>query len=80
MRKTATLSPAASPHEPLWTPAEACGYLSLTREDGSPNTNRLYLLRSRYGLPALRLGGQLRFRRSDIERWLEERSKLAQAS
>lgn len=64
-----------SPPEPLMTPEQACEYLQLFRgEDKRPNINRLYLLRSRHGLPAYRMGGQLRFRQSEIDLWLKVNS------
>lgn len=58
------------------TPAQLCTYLQLVHADGRPNINRLYILRSRYGMPAERLGGQLRFRRSVVDQWLAEQKAV----
>lgn len=35
-------------------------------------TSRVYDRWRPWGLPALKIGGQLRFRRCDVERWLTE--------
>lgn len=66
---------STSPTEPLLTPTQACEYLQLIKRDRSANFNRLYILRTRYGLPALHMGGQLRFRRADIDEWLRRRTR-----
>lgn len=47
------------------TTEEVLGYLRVT-----PRT--IYRLIRSGSLPAVRIGGQWRFRRSDIDRWLEE--------
>ncbi len=36
--------------------------------------SRVYDCWKAWGLPALRIGGQLRFRRSDVDAWLSERA------
>lgn len=49
------------------TTEDVLGYLRVT-----PRT--IYRLIRSGALPAVRIGGQWRFRRSDIDRWLEEQS------
>jgi excisionase family DNA binding protein len=51
----------------LWTVAETCRFLKIT-----PRT--LYRYIQQYRLPAFKLGKEWRFARSDLERWLEQRT------
>ena len=60
--------PAVDVTEPLWTKEQAAAYLQVR-----PKT--IYALtrkRNRHTLPYLSVGKFLRFRKSDIDRWLLE--------
>lgn len=37
-------------------------------------SSRIYDRWKQWSLPALRIGGQLRFRRADVDRWLSEQA------
>jgi len=53
----------------IWTPEEVAAYLRL------PSVETLYQWRTRStGPKAARVGRHLRYRRSDVERWLDARS------
>jgi excisionase family DNA binding protein len=56
-------------HSTLWDAADAAAYLRIS-------INSLYKLTARkaaYRIPHVRLGKGLRFRRTDIDRWLDRR-------
>jgi excisionase family DNA binding protein len=50
--------------EPLWTTNEARSYLNVSR-------TKLWQLVNEGGLPAYRIGGDYRYRKSEIDAWLE---------
>ncbi len=56
-------------HDELMTRDELIGYLKLDAEGGDP-TERVRNLIRRHGLPVLRCGRLLRFRRSHVDQWL----------
>lgn len=53
----------------LLTREEAAEYLGL-----KPQTLAKWACRGRYGVPFIRLGGLVRYRRSDLDAWLESRT------
>lgn len=55
-----------SESQPLLTVAEACDYLRISRPS-------LYRLVKHQGLPCVRITSDMRFRLSDIEKWIESR-------
>jgi excisionase family DNA binding protein len=60
---------AIDPKNELLTVAETCRYLKV-----SPRTLYRYIQDRR--LPGFKLGKEWRFARTDLERWLQERSGL----
>src|SRR5687767_7639070 len=57
---------AASAGDALWAVAEVAAYLQLS-------THAVYKMTARKAsvrIPHIRIGGKLRFRRSDVDRWL----------
>jgi len=60
---------AIAPKNELLTVAETCRYLKV-----SPRTLYRYIQDRR--LPGFKLGKEWRFARTDLERWLQERSGL----
>ncbi len=50
----------------LLTASDVAQYLKV-------NVDTVYLLIRKEGLPAVRIGGQWRFRTADVERWLQAR-------
>jgi excisionase family DNA binding protein len=65
---SAPISACAISSEPLWTKNEAADYLRV-----KPSTiYQLTRKRCRLPLPYLPCGKYLRFRKSEIDRWLEE--------
>ena len=52
----------------IWTIKELAAYLKLKEKT-------IYALVRKGELPGFKVGGSWRFRRSDIERWIEESSK-----
>jgi excisionase family DNA binding protein len=66
---SAPISAAATvPSEPLWTKDDAAAYLRIKPETIYQLTRR----RSRHPLPYLPCGKFMRFRRSEIDKWLED--------
>lgn len=59
--------------EPLWTREEAANYLRIKPATIYQLTRR----RSRHPLPYFSVGKYLRFRKSEIDRWLIEGQKVA---
>ena len=64
---------AKEPKSELMTAEETCRYLKIT-----PRTLYRYL-RSRQ-IPAFKLGKEWRFVRSDLERWIRDRTRATLAS
>jgi excisionase family DNA binding protein len=58
-----------SKHRPWLTTSDVMGTLRVTR-------STVYRLVRSAALPAARVGGQLRFKASDVDMWLEERRSL----
>ena len=57
--------------EPLWTTRQVCAYLGIS-------VKTLYDWRTRkYGPKGHRMGKHLRFRREDVESWLELETEAA---
>lgn len=66
----ATMPESAPPHaHELLTPSEAVAYLRLDA-DGGNSAEKLRNLIRRHGLPVCKRGNLQRFRRSEIDRWL----------
>ena len=53
----------------LLTRAEAAAYLGV-----KPQTLAVWASRKRYGLPFVKVGGLVRYRMADLERWLTART------
>ena len=64
---------AVSPSEPLMTPDEVAAYLQMPRA-----TLQLWRAKRR-GPRAHKVGRHVRYRRDDVERWLEERADVTAA-
>lgn len=64
---------AVSPTEPLMTPDEVAAFLQMPRA-----TLQLWRAKRR-GPRAYRVGRHTRYRRDDVERWLEERADTTAA-
>lgn len=56
----------------LLTAVEAAAFLDLT-----PNTLAVFRCTGRHALPFLKIGGNVRYRRSDLEAWMESRLRTA---
>ncbi len=63
---TATLPP---PTEPLITRREAAAIIGVAEQ-----TLALWQSTGRYSLPCIKVGRLVRYRRADLERWLESRT------
>lgn len=60
--------------EPLWTVGDLARFLGVPAQT-------IYVWRCRgYGPPGVRIGRHLRFRPSDVERWLAERADYVTGS
>jgi len=57
------------PPSPLFTRREAAAYLGL-----KPQTLAVWAVTGRYGLPMVRVGRSVRYRVTDLERWLTART------
>jgi len=55
--------------DPLFTPPEAAAYIGVTE-----NTLSVWRCTGRYKIPFIKVGRLVRYRRSDIESWLESRT------
>ncbi len=64
------LAERAAARSPWLTPAEVCHYFRWLDADGAPNLDQFYQARSRYGLPASRVGGTLRCHRQFLDAWV----------
>ena len=71
---SAPIPAATVSSEPLWTKDEAAAYLRIQPATIYQLTRR----RSRHPLPYLPCGKFMRFRQSEIDRWLESGRKSAQ--
>ena len=60
-----------APSERLWTVREVAQYLALP-------CGAVYKLVAAGEVPCIRVGGRLRFRKSDIDVWLESRKTLSE--
>jgi hypothetical protein len=56
-------------------PPQAATYLGL-----APQTLAVWRSRGRYALPFIKVGGRVRYRLSDLNRWLEERTQTSGAT
>jgi excisionase family DNA binding protein len=72
--KGITMATAAPPTSDLLTAEEAAAYLGVR-----PQTLAVWRLNRRYPLPFIKVGSKVRYRRSDLERFLEERTIGASA-
>lgn len=63
---TAILSPPE-----LLTREQAAEYLGM-----KPQTLAVWATTHRYDLPMIRVGSRVRYRRSDLDKWLESRSTI----
>lgn len=61
--------PVAVDRNPLLTRTEAAAYLKI-----KPSTLASWACAGRYGLPLVRVGGAVRYRRADLDRWLDGRT------
>jgi excisionase family DNA binding protein len=66
-------SPVTNPNE-LLTDEQAAALLGV-----KPQTLAAWRMSGRYGLPFLKIGRLVRYRRGDLERWLESRRTGAPA-
>ena len=41
----------------------------------APNTLQVWRSTGRYGLPFIKIGSKVRYRREDLQRWLEDRTR-----
>ncbi len=55
--------------DPLFTPPEAAAYIGVTE-----NTLSVWRCVGRYAIPFIKVGRLVRYRRSDLEAWLESRT------
>jgi len=55
--------------DPLFTPPEAAAYIGVTE-----NTLSVWRCVGRYAIPFIKVGRLVRYRRSDLESWLESRT------
>lgn len=58
----------------LLTAEEAAAFL-----DVAPNTLAVFRCTGKHSLPFIKIGRNVRYRRSDLERWLESRTRTATA-
>jgi len=56
--------------DPLFTPPEAAAYIGITE-----NTLSVWRCVGRYAIPFIKVGRLVRYRRSDLEAWLESRTQ-----
>jgi excisionase family DNA binding protein len=63
-----TRKPTAA-FDAFWTPKELAEYLNLKTQ-----TLALWRATGRHGLPFVRCGSAIRYRKLDVEKWLAERS------
>lgn len=62
-------SPVSQPLKQLLTPAETAELLSVKEQ-----TLSVWRCRGAHGLPFVRVGRSVRYRRADIEEWMEQRT------
>ena len=55
--------------DPLFTPPEAAAYIGV-----SENTLSVWRCVGRYAIPFIKVGRLVRYRRSDLDTWLESRT------
>jgi len=55
---------------PLLTPSEAATYIGVSK-----NTLSVWRCVGRYAIPFIKVGRLVRYRRSDLEAWLESRTR-----
>jgi len=55
--------------DPLFTPPEAAAYIGITE-----NTLSVWRCVGRYSIPYIKVGRLVRYRLSDLEKWLESRT------
>jgi len=56
--------------DPLFTPPEAAVYIGVTE-----NTLSVWRCVGRYAIPCIKVGRLVRYRRSDLDAWLESRTR-----
>jgi len=61
--------------DPLLTPFEAAAYIGV-----SENTLSVWRCVGRYAIPFIKVGRLVRYRRSDLEAWLESRTHTSGAT
>ena len=65
-------------HEDIWTVADAARYLKMSHKQVLELTRRRSQERSEYPLPCFKIHSKcLRFRKSDVQQWLEALSRKA---
>ena len=62
------------PERPILTPEEVIQFLRLDDGAGKPKERLRNLIR-RQGLPVVRVGRLVRFRRTDVENWLDTKTR-----
>jgi excisionase family DNA binding protein len=63
---------AATPEAEYLTPAQAAAFLNVRKQ-----TLAVWRITKRYGLPFVRVGRHIRYRKSDLIRWAESRTEGA---
>lgn len=63
------MSIVSSSDDPLYPEPQAAEYLSL-----KPQTLAVWRSTGRYNLPYIRVGRLIRYRKSDLDRWLRDRT------
>ena len=60
----------ASTHPDLFSTDQAAAYLDL-----SPNTLEIWRCTKRHAIPYVKIGRKVRYRRADLDDWLETRTR-----
>lgn len=68
--QTDTLADTIERAGDLLEPSEAAGVL-----DVEPGTLSVWRSTGRYGLPFVKIGAKVRYRRGDLQRWIESRTR-----
>lgn len=58
--------------DPLLDEPEASAFIGV-----KPGTLSVWRSTGRYGIPFIKVGSRVKYRESDLSRWLEERTRLA---
>jgi len=68
---------SGQPISDIMTTEEAGAYLRISTSQLYDLTRRRGVTRAQHPIPCIRLGKSLKFRRSSVDRWLEQLEKLA---